>query len=301
MNKKVRLNASETEWIRPFTTVEEALENCKFRLNEVTEFSPESRFEWEDEDKIEPEVLLSISSEEVSKLSNVEQKNLVISVIVRDRNLRISKNCVSLPIMEVNETVVDLANYFPNSPINARFEVAILISQKVDDSHLFTYPRLGQKIFVIDTIKNKSAFPKEWKNPEDFEAIGLPKTTPWFLEWRSEDLDSELKDMFALWLNLKYQTQFNRLGLSSKYDLSQSQMTANIMAVVMVNIFKKAYDQGKLDQGASGDLIKKLKNSIGVQADDVRSIINSPNYYSTISSWSLEMMEIGKTLESIDE
>ena len=61
MNKKVRLNASETEWIRPFTTVEEALENCKFRLNEATEFSPESRFEWEDEDNYKRKLRLTVT------------------------------------------------------------------------------------------------------------------------------------------------------------------------------------------------------------------------------------------------
>jgi hypothetical protein len=156
-------------------------------------------------------------------------------------------------------------------------------------------------MFAVDTIKNRSVFPKEWKNPEEFEAMGLPKSTPWFLECRSEDLDTELKDMFSLWLNLKYQTQFNRLGLSSKYTLPQNQMSAAIMTDVMANIFKKAKDQGSLHQGASGELIKKLRSSFGIETEDVSAIVDTPRYYSTISSWSLEMMDVGKTLESIDE
>ena len=299
--KKVRLNASETEWIKPFSTVEELLGDCKFRLNGEAEFSPQDNFEWENDEPIEPEVLLSINGEEVSKLSKVEKENILVSVIIRDKNLRMTKNCHSYSITEVSETIVKLADHFPRTKVDARLEVAILISQKMVASQTFTYPRLGQKTFVIDTLKNKSVFPKEWRNPEEFEAIGLPKSTPWFLYWKSEDLESEWKDMFALWLNIKYQTQFNRLGLSRKYELSQNQMSAAIIADVMANIFKKAKEQGSLESGASGELIKRLKSTLGVEVDDVRAIVDSPRYYSTISSWSLEMMETGKALESINE
>ena len=194
-----------------------------------------------------------------------------------------------------------MADYFPKTQVDARLEVAVLVSQNTNRDQTFTYPRLGQKTFVVDAIKNKSVFPKEWRNPEDFAAIGLPKTTPWFLDWRSEDLDSDWKDMFTLWLNLKYQTQFNQLGLNTKFGLSQNQMSASIIADVMANIFKRAHEQGSLEFGVSGDLVKKLKGALGVGVDEIRAVIDTPKYYSIISSWSLEMMEVGKTLESINE
>jgi hypothetical protein len=296
----LRLTASESEWITPFFTLEECISKSKIMLFSGSQWNEETLHQIEPDVEIKPVILISFDPSNDDLAGNYNLADLTVSVLVRDRNLRVTHLAYSGPATESHQTSVDLSQHFPGISTNVRFDIDVVLTKPLAADSETVLPKLALKRFVIDKISNNAEFPKEWRPPEDFEAEGVPRSTPWYIKWQAADIDLPIEQMVTLWINNAFKRQF--LSISSDPEQVQFKrlLLSGILSEIISYIFKQAFELDDFHGQAPQAMTRKLKQSLGIEETDIRLAAAKPNFGAVTDAWALALVELHESLEEYD-
>lgn len=295
---KLNYDASETETIRPFATVNDCLESIQFKLYADQTLLEQASFIYDNKKELEPEINLNVSVKDITAITQLKKADLILYVAVVNVDLKHSEIVYqnSLDKLTTNKFPVSLPLTNQEMPV----DINIVIAEKSNQKSGNYFNRRGIKQIRLRSEGMGGEFPKLWIEPDEFKTkFGLDPSTPWHLHWKAQDLENSVEDLVILYLNNKYHTSISKFGTDATYDVATKQFIISIYTQLMSVIFTKAHNEDDFTLKAPKGLIEILNKKLSITGAEVTKAMESADSYSKIASWAHLLFDMSGELERL--
>ena len=274
-----------------------SLGNVRFRIDPGADPSAdevihiENGREW---DAIKPELFVNIDVPLLLADTSMESDELIVSAILRDRELGIFEKVESWPLDGLPDDGYLLAEAFGRCSRSTRMDVCVVVSHRGTrgGNGLSAVQRgtiVALKAFKIRSRRQALDFPVKFVNPEDMERIaGLDRKTVFHVHWHGEDVHRAPADLIEVWLNKLYEDIFRALS-SSSAGSGEEYIGRNIAAHVYAELLTHVLiaDDDSEESTSLVSIIKDLvEREFAMRLDDMRRIYRSgPGGRSRVMPW----------------
>ena len=260
--------ASERCTTAPGPSSDRSLANVKFRLTMNETFTPEEVRRIDGMRNVpgfNPELLLEVDAATLSSDTGIVKEEIVVSVIVRDRDLGKFEKMRQWPLDELPGDLYALGalNDFSCA---ARLDVVVVAtpsgSFRNDDSRRSgPGTLLASKVFKIRSTSQSVDFPIKFVTPEEMEKDGFYRSTVCCVKWRGEDISRLPSELLEVWLNKDFEDKYRALNARHRVA-AMDQIGFNIAAHVYQDVL--AHVLGSEDDTDEPDsLVGVVKDMIG--------------------------------------
>ncbi len=292
---KLNWRARETHEVSPHQTSPHALDAVAFRRaphEKATTGTVPPLGEVSDWQKVHPELVLDVDQELLTKETEVDSKDIELSVVMRDRELNKFKLIAKWPLVET-ENLLSLESHLEEFSYSKRMDVCVLAT--LANELRISAPAIGtpkgsvlaEKTFQI-RIAPKNKPPTKMVDPDDLEKQGLDRTTVCYVHWRSTDLQTPINDAIEIWLNKEYEDKF--MALAAARGASNSPFIAQaIGAQIYCEIFDfvlQSEEENISDPNSVMAIVSSmLEKQLDMTLDEAKRIRKKEDGLSHLKSW----------------
>ena len=281
----------------PASSSHRSLANVKFRL-EASE-SPtvdevrhiEQPQDW---NRFTPELFLDIDGMMLTSDTKLPQDNIVISVIVRDRELGKFEKVHDWPLDNLPDDAWSLSQALVRFSRSVRLDVSVVATPRVSITNGESIPipkatLLAEKTFKIRAPSRALDFPFKFVEPEEMaKQQGLDRGTVCYVHWKGEDVHRAPSDLIEVWLNKEFEDKFRALsgrkaGAAAEH-IGRS-IAAHVYAEVLTHVLRS--DEDSEDPTSLGFIVRNMiERKLRMSLDDLRSIYRrGPDGRSRLLPW----------------
>ena len=289
-----RLSHSIT--VKPYERYDDLFDHCQIKCG--------SNMDWTDEPNI------YIGEEELSMANGIsikldidpmntdlqKESDLYLAVILKDNYTKKHrvlfeqkdplKNKCFMEIDAADTLAVLPANYAKNSPT---LEMQIYKKERIDRR------KIAIKTYKINyDVDNLSKLPKEERTPDEFEAEGYGKDTPWAVHYKSLDFNNPIDEVVSIWINTKYKE-----AISSYKQDTVIQMGQSIAQTLIITALKDAnenyyWDENNRKERKYTNSIIKLLEKSKISQSEQETNSKKDNFSSYAATWAFRVAKIQK-------
>ena len=302
--------ASETQKVEPFQISPSALQNTQLRLMGDDDFdNQELKIIKSDEDwwNASPEILISLDTDLAVRETGIPEGELSVALVIRDRILNSFKlvdkwNAFSVPHNSIS--LVNPLTSFSHSRLLDICTYLFPLDTKIRGEGIASNAGqvLGQKIFKVRMHDERTKFPKRWATPEEFEAIGLPRDTVFWIEWLAHDLNKHPSDTFVVWLNSQFKDKITSFQIGGKSGtLLERHLAASILTELATAVFNAEDQEPNELSGTISIVTDELEKTTNKSFNEMRQLFTDGHEgYSRVRAWVHEKIGVNAALDRLD-
>ena len=310
MTSSLNWRASEACITAPYPSSSRSLANVKLRLdaNESLATDEERRIESvENWDRLTPELLLDIDMATLTGDTRLPVEGIVVSVIVRDRDLNKFEQIAAWPLSDLPQDTWPLGGIHDRFSRAARLDVVVVATPDTSALRYESIPIpkgavIAAKTFKIRVPSRGFDLPVVLVDPSAMEEKGLDRNTVCFVYWKGEDIQRPPADLIEVWLNKELEDKF--LALSSGRAGNEAKHIAqNIAAHVYANVLAVVLsDDAANEEPASlvGVVNELIERNLGMTIDDARHTYREgPSGRAKLMPWCWKLTGADRTFATI--
>lgn len=293
---RLRLAASENEFVKPFDTYDSVFENCEILYNLDEGFSKNTSIILDEVEVDTLKIEFGITSDDISFLLDAPKEQLKLAVISRDQdghNYSVLHECA---VDEIQETP-DLLSKVPSNISKGRFSVSVILTRDSGEEGFSVFRKLAQKDFRFVNANQKIDFPRIWRTADEFQAAGLPRTSLWHLAWVGEDFDKPINELVILWMNSEYKTPLQVIGASLTDEHFQRIWTANVLAYLVQTILVRSILEDTTQSLAFKTIDGHMKGLLYEDHDHLRSLVQRSDFGSLVGACAHHLASVAEAVE----
>ena len=297
-----QLNWKATErWVTtPGPYSDQALANVRLRLSAGEEPTAEtvrhieSVAEW---DRLSPELFIHVDTPTLAADTKLKPNDILISVIVRDRELSRFEVVQSWPLSSLPSDSWSLDQALQRFSRSVRLDVIVVATPNVSKANgksasMPAAAILATKAFKIRTPRYALDFPFRIVEPKEMEQQGLDANTVCYVHWRGQDVQRAPSDLLEVWLNKEFEDKFTVISRTrpvAAADYIGRSIAAHVYAEILANVLNSEEDS---DEPASLVYIVKkvIEQELGMTLDVARNMYTQgPEGRSKLMPWSQKL------------
>ena len=284
----------------PVPYSDQALANVKLRLSAGEEPTAEtvrhieSVAEW---DRLSPELFVDIDIQTLAADTKLAPNNILVSVIVRDRELSRFEVVQSWPLSRLPDDAWSLDQVLQRFSRSVRLDVIVVVTPNVPigDGKSASMPAamiLATKAFKIRTPRYALDFPFRIVEPKEMEQQGLDANTVCYVHWRGQDVQRAPSDLLEVWLNKEFEDKFTSISRTrpvAAADYIGRSIAALVYSEILSHILLSEEDS---DEPASLVYVVKkvIEQELSMTLDDARNMYRQgPEGRSKLMPWSQKL------------
>ena len=284
-----------------------SLANVKLRL-EMSE-SPsaeqvrhiENLYDW---GRFTPELFIDINEVTLRNDTGLTKGQIIISVIVRDRDLNKFEKIHEWTLHDLPEGAWPLGKSLHDFSWSARLDIAVVATPycSVTSEKPPPIPKgtlLATKVFKIRVPSHGLDLPFKFVEPEKMARLsGLNRTTVCYVHWKGEDLRRTPAELIEVWLNKDLEDKFR--ALSAKHPSAAAEhIGRNIAAHVYVDVlaYVLSSDEESTEPTSLIYIVKDMiKRELDMELGDIRQLYQrGPDGRSRLVPWCWKLTRADQT------
>ena len=285
--------ASETEPIEPFGISAHALDGCALRLRKSEKFhNAETRVVETDAfwDKFYPELKLEFDLEDLQKTTGLDADDVVVSVVIRDRNLNKFGKILEWPAWSLPAEPVELLPSWILFSHSDRVDICILATpaETRDRGVGIANHRadvVARTSFKIRMQVQATKIPHRWATPDEFVSRHVSPDTIWLINWLGEDLERPAAENVEIWFNEKFKDAFQVLDVGGEFA---NLFRREIAAAIFSDLALQAVSGSKpfVEEDGMRKMIYDLLTATSrMEIEQVFSRLEQPDAASVLHAW----------------
>ena len=294
----------------PVPYSDQALANVKLRLSTSEEPTAEtvrhieSAEEW---DRLSPELFIHVDTQTLSADTKLAPNNILVSVIVRDRELSRFEVVQSWPLSSLPHDAWSLDQVLQRFSRSLRLDVIVVATPRdsIANGESASIPEaaiLATKVFKIRTPSHALDFPFRIVEPTEMEQHGLDANTVCYVHWRGQDVQRAPSDLIEVWLNKEFEDKFTVISRKRPVAAANyigrsiaAQVYAEILAQVLIS------EEDSDDPTSLVFVVKKvIEREMSITLDDARKMYNQgPEGRSKLMPWSQKLTNASVTFAKL--
>jgi hypothetical protein len=229
---------------------------------------------------LEPRAEIGIDGEFIKKVVGEEVDNLSLAIVIRNHESKFYETIASYSFKDIpKQKIINFKNLY-DKPLKFYSGLSILFVlflnkdvERVPQKPYRYGSVVAQREIKISRDISLFHFPIVPKNPSDFQALGLPNTTVWYVKFLSTNVDAPVDSVIEVWVNTDTRSKLDALMSSSRagYVLA-AEMAAEILAVISQKVFEIATSESEEDASLQANLERKFKEAFATSFDDLKKI-----------------------------
>ena len=281
----------------PVPSSHRSLANVKLRLDANEHPTSDEVFHIEqsqDWNRFTPELFVNIDLATLLSDTNLQQDDIAVSVIVRDRDLGRFEKVQEWCLDNLPEDAWSLSQALERFSRSERLDVSVVATPRASILGAQSVPLpkgtvLAAKTFKIRSPSSAFDFPFKFVEPEQMEQqLGLNRNTVCYVHWHGEDVHRAPSELIEVWLNKEFEDKFR--VLSGKHagtveDHIGRNIAAHVYADVLSHVLSSEEDGEEPTSLVAivGHLVEK---ELEMSLDDLRSIYHQgPDGRSRLMPW----------------
>ena len=288
--------ATERCLTTPVASSDRSLQNVKFRLtlNESLSSEEARRIEEPQEwHRCNPELLISVEMDNLIADTGLPQNSMVLSAIVRDRELGKFKRIGEWSLDMLPDDIVSLSEELEKFSCSTRLDIVVVVSplgalQNKDSISIPPGTILACKVFKIRSATQGIDFPIRFVDPDEMIKEGFSRKTVCCVRWRGEDISRSPSELIEVWLNKDLEDKFR--ALSARHGgAAADHIARSIGAQVCANVFAHVLESDE-DSDEPESLVNIVKamieRELGLTMERARQIYQEgPDGRSRLLPW----------------
>ena len=280
--------ASERCTTTPVPSSDRSLANVKFRLT-MNEAPTADEIRHLDESALAshftPELLVDVDAGMLTSDTGLTKDDIVISVIIRDREIGLFKKIGQWPLDYVPGdllTLNDIEGYHLT-----RLDVVVVATPK-NGLDYAPGTLLASKAFKIRAPRQRADFPFRLVDPEEMAKVGYDRGTVCCVRWKGEDISRSPSELIEVWLNKDLEDRYRVLDTSRggpAIDHIARSIGAQVLGNVLDHVLESDEESDDPDSLVSviDDMIQR---ELGMSLDRARQIYRTgPDGRSRLMPW----------------
>ena len=295
----------------PVPSSHRSLTNVKLRLeknenptsNEV--FHIEQSQDW---NRFTPELFLNIDSATLLSDTNLQQDEIAVSVIVRDRDLGRFEKVQGWCLDKLPEDAWSLSQALERFSRSVRLDVSVVVTPRESILSAQSVPLSKGTVLAAKTFKIRSPsrafdFPFKFVAPEQMEQQpGLDRNTVCYVHWHGEDVHRAPSELIEVWLNKEYEDKFRALSgrhADAVKDHIGRNIAAHIYADVLSHVLSSEED-GEEPTSLLAIVRNVVEQELEMSLDELRSIYHrGPEGRSRLMPWCWRLAHADRAFASL--
>ena len=307
-----RLNwkASERCLTTPVPSSDRSLENVKFRLtaNETPTTDEMRRLDepqqWH---RFSPELFLDVDANTLIADTGLPRDGIVLSVIVRDRELGKFERIGEWSLDELPDDVLSLGVDLERFSCSTPLDVVVVASphgqfRNGDSMPIPHGTLLASKVFKIRAPSRGVDFPFKFVEPDEMVKAGFARSTVCCVRWRGEDISRSPSELIEVWLNKELEDKFRVLNAKhggAAADHIARSIGAHVYADVLAQILGSDEHSDEPDSLVS--IVKDMiERELGLTLEEARQIFQEgPDGRSRLVPWCWTLTQADRSFAGI--
>lgn len=203
--------SSETRTVFPYQRGDLPEDAIKFRSAAAASFAPRSQWaqespEFSPEDfasaSFAPEFLFDLDAKAVAAGLSLAPADLVLSILVEDPAAWMTQVIEQWPLSEVPTTYAIPKSITEGIAGNKGLSLTVQVSPAEAKKNGFQAgDRVAQIQFDLRSPSDGNEFPTTLVEDAEFTKRGLPASTVWVIDWKSDDFDIPVEDALVVMIN----------------------------------------------------------------------------------------------------
>ena len=281
----------------PVPSSHRSLANVKLRLdtNEYPTsdevFNIEQSQDW---NRFTPELFVDIDLAMLLSDTNLQQDDIAISVIVRDRDLGRFEKVQEWCLDNLPEDAWSLSQALERFSRSVRLDVSVVATPRASIRGAQSVPLpkgtvLAAKTFKIRSPSRAFDFPFKFVAAEEMaQQPGLDRNTVCYVHWHGEDVHRAPSDLIEVWLNKEYEDKFRVLSgrqAGTIEDHIGRNIAAHVYADVLTHVLSSDED-GEEPTSLVAIVGNVVEQELEMSLDELRSIYRQgPEGRSRLMPW----------------
>ena len=278
----------------PFS--DRAFANVKLRLEAIeapaveTVRHIESLQDW---DRFTPELFIDVDAAALAADTELALDDIVVSVIVRDRNLNKFEEVQSWSLSHLPDDAWSLGKALERFSRSARLDVIIVATPRTAVTNgrsmqISQGTLLATKTFEIRVLSPVLDFPFKFVEPDEMAKQGVDRGTVCYVRWKGQDVHRAPSDLVEVWLNKELEDKFHALSAkhaSSAADHIGRDIASQVYADLLTHVLNSDEDS---DEPTSLVRIVKevIERELKITLDEARQIYRQePEGRSKLVPW----------------
>ena len=302
--------AAERYVTTPSPFSERALANVKFRLEMIeapgveTVRHIETLSDWE---RLTPELFVDVDVAALTADTKLTPDDIVVSVIVRDRNLNKFETVHSWPLDQLPEDAWSLSEALKRFSLSARLDVIVVATPQTSvtnwESTLIPQGTLlSSKNFEIRIRSRETDFPFKFVEPEDMAKQGIDRGTVCYVRWKGEDVHRTPSELIEVWLNKELEDKFCALS-AKQAGIAADHIGRNIAAQVYADLltFILTSDEDGDEPTSLVRIVKDvIERELEMTLDEARQVYRQgPEGRSKLVPWCWKLTSAHRTFAAL--
>ena len=284
--------ASERRVTAPVPSSDRALANVKFRLNmnETCTADEIRRVEQLHLQRFNPELLFDVDAATLVSDTGVTADGIVISVIIRDRELGLFEKQGQWPLGELPEDLwgIDLQRFS-----FCRLDVVVIASPAESSGTL-----LATKAFKIREPSQRIDIPIKFVEPDELAKEGFDRGTICCVRWNGEDIRRSPAELVEVWLNKDLEDKYRALNTTqggSATDHIARVVAAQVYGDVLAYVLASEDDSDE-PESLVGIVKDMIQGQLGMTLDQARHTYQrGPQGRSRLAPWCWKLTGADRT------
>ena len=281
----------------PVPSSHRSFANVRFRLETKDNPSCDEVFHIEqpqDWTRFTPELFVDIDVQTLVSDTSLNQGDIVVSVIIRDRDLGRFEKVQEWRLDSLPEDAWSLKSALERFSRSLRLDVSVVATPRalVVGTDSLSIPKgtlLAAKTFRVRSPSGALDFPFRFVEPEEMaKQPGLDRKTVCYVHWRGEDVVRAPSELLEVWLNKEYEDKFRVLSgrhVGAVEDHIGRNIAAHVFADVLTHVLNsdEETDESTSLVAILGNVVEQeLKMSL----DELRKIYRQgPGGRSRLTPW----------------
>ena len=307
----INWKATERYVTTPVPSSQRSLANVKFRLDGNEDPTCDEVFHigtQQDWVRFNPELFVDVDVAELVSDTGLEQDDIVVSVIIRDRDLGRFEAVKEWRLDDLPEDAWSLDDSLERFSRSLRLDVSVVATPRVSVTGADATPIPKGTLLAVKTFKIRSPsraldFPFRIVEPEEMaKQRGLNRDTVVYVHWRGEDVNRTPSELLEVWLNKEFEDKFRVLNGrhgGSIVDHIGRNIAAQVYADVLTHVLGS--DEGAEEPTSLVAIVGNLvERKLEMSIDELREIYrNGPGGRSKLTPWSWKLSDADRAFSKL--